>query len=132
MAVPYKKKLHFTQSRISCGVFQFPPVFTLASASLPPLSLPQVSPVLGLSCVFKVIAYGSQGVCIRACHKQSIGMSRSLVHEPNPVKSQTKANGWMRGVKELFNYNLNVKKKFKKRNQVREVSNPFNVTQKLS
>lgn len=51
----------------------------------PSLYLPQVSPALALSCVFKVIAHGSQGVCIRACHKQSNGMSRGLVHEANPV-----------------------------------------------
>lgn len=54
-----------------------------------PLSLPltplRVSLTLALSCVFKVIAHGSQGVCIRACHKQSTAVSMGLVHEPNPV-----------------------------------------------
>lgn len=69
---------------------------------LPPLYLPQVSPALALSCVFKVIAHGSQGVCIRACHKQSNGMSRGLVHEPNPV---SEAKWIVGGVKKLFKRN---------------------------
>lgn len=79
-----------------------PLVSPLLSPSLPPLYLPQVSPALALSCVFKVIAHGSQGVCIRACHKQSNGMSRGLVHEPNPVSDAKWIDG---GVKKLFKRN---------------------------
>lgn len=82
-----------------------PPLFhQLLSALLAPsLSPPQVSLTLALSCVFKVIAHGSQGVCIRACHKQSNGMSRGLVHEPNPVSEAKWIDG---GVKKLFKRNM--------------------------
>lgn len=75
----------------------------LSPSRPPPLYLPQVSPALALSCVFKVIAHGSQGVCIRACHKQSNGMSRGLVHEPNPVSDAKWIDG---GVKKLFKRNM--------------------------
>lgn len=68
--------------------------------SNPPLWLLQVSPALALSCVFQVIAHGSQGVCIRACHEQSTAMSRGLVYNPNPV---SEAKWTERGVKNLFN-----------------------------
>lgn len=83
--------------KVNCASFL---LFHLSS--LPPLYLPQVSPALALSCVFKVIAHGSQGVCIRACHKQSNGMSRGLVHEPNPVSDAKWIDG---GVKKLFKRN---------------------------
>lgn len=73
--IPLVSSLRFSK----CLCLPLPPSTFL------PLSLPQVSNALALSCVLKVIAHGSQGVCVRACHKQSSGMSGGLVHEPNPV-----------------------------------------------
>lgn len=72
----------------------------------------QISLLLGLSCVFKLISHGSVGVCIRACHKQSAGMSSSLLHRLNPVKWQMDfwrmdmGDWWLLHWKDFFNYPL--------------------------
>lgn len=101
LSVAQKKNRISHNLELAVGCFSFLPFHLSLSASLPlslhppslPLTLPQVSPALALSCVFKVIAHGSQGVCIRACHKQSTGMSRGLVHEPNPVSEAKWTDG---------------------------------------
>lgn len=89
LSVPKERKNSILHSlELAVGYFSYLP-FHLYLCPHPPTIQPSSG---SHSCVFEVITQGSQVVCTRACHKQSIGMRSSLVHGPHPVKRQTEVN----------------------------------------